>query len=80
MSVLDEVKLLVCEGACNPNRLAIEAQAMEGAKMTKELGWQHGPYVKVLRQLQHTPHKWKRFFAGQRWACQMCGKERRYGG
>lgn len=80
MDTRNEVKTLICEGACNPNRLEIEARAMEGARFSKEEGRQPGPNVMLLRQLKHTPHVWKRYFNGQRWVCQVCGKERRYGG
>lgn len=73
--------LLICEGACNPSLPAFDeaadlyAEARQGG--LDGVGDDLMAYLEAeRRKLQHTPHEQ---LAGARWACTVCGCERKYG-
>lgn len=71
---------LVCEGACNPHRLALE-ELVDADRQADDKGrMMAGPKVPLLRRLVHTPHTWRTYTArGHRYRCDVCGWERKYG-
>ena len=78
---MSDLRLLVCEGPCNPGRESTEAMVSE---MTRERLVGSVVPVVVLRALVHTPHVYAgKTFAGhgcsEWWTCRTCGTKRRYG-
>ena len=82
------MRLLVCEGRCNPGIAFAEAAAVAWRQvMTEGTGGTHVPVESELRErlraYRHTPHSLTRspvgFGAGQYYTCDVCGRERRWG-
>ncbi len=72
------VRLMVCEGPCNPDRLALEA-AVEPYELRKRRSGDHFRVLpaqngSILRALRHTKHV---YGAGKwAWVCAECGTGR----
>jgi len=72
--------VLVCEGACNPNRDALEHIVDNDSWADDKGRMMRGSKVLLLRALKHTPHtRVGRGVFGQMWRCDVCQQERKYG-
>jgi hypothetical protein len=74
------VKLIICEGACNPSRPAVDAAAESFRRACTENRCAQTPpadLVRQLRAIRHTVHQ--RVPDTNLYACATCGAKRRYG-
>ena len=69
----DSLYQLICEGACNPNRAAIDAAAVQERVL---LDASLPSTLTALRTLRHTPHTYR---ATDFYACTVCGHARQWG-
>ena len=79
---------LICEGACNPTlpsvdamvRAAVHPRDSYDQATRRVLDTSEGNLGDWLRAQKHTPHVKVNHRAHNRYACQVCGSDRRFGG
>lgn len=80
---MTDTKLLICEGACNPDLGKLDEQRREACREWRPehaaMPSMQEAWLTAMRQARHTPHQQEApGFMGNIWTCAVCGASRRW--